>query len=78
MLPTTFVELEALPLTPNGKIDRKGGHSLLAVQVTARVAKERGVELPVAIVFEARTIADLAAVVDLLGGGFDAASAGAK
>ena len=54
-----------------------GGHSLLATQVTARLAHEFGIELPVATIFEARTVADLAAVVDLLVSGFDPASAGA-
>lgn len=41
-----------------------GGHSLLAGQVMARVARALGVSLPIKVVFEAPTIAELALRVD--------------
>ena len=41
-----------------------GGHSLLAGQVMARVARALGVSLPIKVVFEAPTIAELARRVD--------------
>ncbi|MCP4658895.1 MAG: AMP-binding protein, partial [bacterium] len=37
-----------------------GGHSLLATQVTSRMRREHGVDLPLALVFERPTIAELA------------------
>jgi hypothetical protein len=41
-----------------------GGHSLLAAQVVARLAREIGLELPLRQVFETPVLADLAAAVD--------------
>jgi len=37
-----------------------GGHSLLAVQVSARLRQELGIELPIAIIFNAPTLTGLA------------------
>jgi amino acid adenylation domain-containing protein len=70
---------EVLGAGPVGTADNffaLGGHSLLATQVTARMRRTLGVELPVSRLFEKPTIAELAGeVAAALQGGAGAAGA---
>jgi acyl carrier protein len=43
-----------------------GGHSLLAMRVPSRVKEALGVDIPMQDLFEARTLVDLAAIVQVL------------
>lgn len=64
-----FCELLGLPKADrNDSFFARGGHSLLAARLLARLRRDLGVELPLRRVFETPTVADLAAAIDELGG----------
>jgi len=61
--------LDVAGLGPGDDFFELGGHSLLATQVIAQVREEFGTETPLRAIFEAPTLAGLAAAVAAEGGG---------
>nr|WP_062333252.1 non-ribosomal peptide synthetase [Herbidospora sakaeratensis] len=61
-------ELGRAPIPATADFFALGGHSLSAVRVTGRLAAEWGADLPVADLFEARTVEALAARLEKAGG----------
>lgn len=55
--------LPARPIRITDSFFELGGHSILAVSLMAQMRKQLGVDLPLAILFEHRTIADLGVVI---------------
>lgn len=52
-------------LSGDANVFERGAHSLLAAQIVTQIAQVFGVQLPVVAVFEAPTVAELAARVDI-------------
>ncbi|GHO82447.1 phosphopantetheine-binding protein [Dictyobacter formicarum] len=55
--------LQVRPILINDSFFALGGHSILAVSLMAKIRQRLGIDLPLAILFEHRTIAELAVVV---------------
>ena len=65
MLADTFAELLNLPRVGiHENFFEIGGHSLMATQVTARIQESLGVEVPLAGLFEAATVAKISLLVE--------------
>ena len=56
--------LEAHSVGPDDNFFERGGQSLLAVRVAARLREAFGIELPMSRLFELQKLADLAAYID--------------
>ncbi|WP_226938894.1 amino acid adenylation domain-containing protein [Janthinobacterium sp. FT14W] len=59
------LDLETGQAGANDSFFDLGGHSLLATQLLSRLRKEFGIEQPLKVLFETRTLAELACAIDL-------------
>jgi amino acid adenylation domain-containing protein len=76
LLAGAVAEVLGLPrVGPRDNFFELGGHSLLATRLVARVSRLFGVDLPVSSVFLHPTVAELAAVVGVVGASGQAAAA---
>lgn len=58
-----WTDLLGVPVEPDDNFFDLGGHSLIAIRLVARVHRELGVKLQLAVLFDAPTVNDLAALL---------------